>query len=45
MSLVFLVGFIMALCGKIPYEDFNTECFYIWALFSIADALWVRLRG
>lgn len=45
MSLVFLVAFIMILSGKLPAEELTNEFFYIWALFSIADALWVRLKG
>lgn len=42
MSLLFLIGFVMVTCGKIPTEEFDTEYLVIWALFAIADALWVR---
>ena len=42
MSFLFLCGFIMVLRGQIPVEDFGTEVFGLWALFSIADALWLR---
>lgn len=45
MSLVFLVNFIMVLLDKIPAENMTNEYFYMWALFSIADALWVKLKG
>ena len=44
MSLLFLIGFIMAAKGQIPPEQFGDECFQVWALFSIADALWIRGR-
>ena len=42
MSVLFLIGFIMAYTGKIDPLTFDTECFIMWALFSIADALWFR---
>ena len=44
MSVLFLFGFMAMINGNIPVEDFNGEVFTIWALFSIADALWVRGR-
>lgn len=42
MSLLFLIGFIMAYTGRLSPAEFNTDCFIVWALFSIADALWIR---
>ena len=42
MSLVFLFDFIMVLIGKAPKEDFTDNMFIMWALFSIADALWFK---
>lgn len=42
MSLVFFIGFVMTAIGKIPKEDFDNETYIIWALFSIADALWMK---
>ena len=45
MSLIFLIGFLLTMAGKIPTEEFTSECFIVWALFSIADALWVRGNG
>lgn len=44
MSIIFLLGFLLSMCGRIPAEQFDTDCFYIWALFSIADALWFKER-
>jgi hypothetical protein len=44
MSLWFLIGFVMSLFGKIPKEEMTDEYFIIWALFSIADALWMKGR-
>ena len=44
MSIVFLLGFVMVLCGEIPAEQFDMDCFYLWALFSIADAFWLGGR-
>lgn len=41
MSLMFFVGFIMVFKGTLGMEIDN-QFFYIWALFSIADALWWR---
>jgi hypothetical protein len=42
MSLVFLGAFIMVVAGKMSAESFTTDVFIVWALFSIADALWVK---
>lgn len=44
MSVVYLVGFLAALTGRMPSAWFTEDCFIVWALFSIADALWVRGR-
>lgn len=41
MSLVFLIGFIMVMMGEIPAEHYTDNTFIVWALFSIADAIWV----
>ena len=41
MSLILLIGFIMVMVGEIPAENFTEDVFVVWALFSIADALWV----
>ncbi len=41
MSLLFLIAFIMAMTGELPAEQFTDNMFIMWALFSIADALWV----
>lgn len=43
MSLILLVGFILAATGEMPMEYYTNDIFTIWALFSIADALWLRL--
>ena len=40
MSLIFLIGFIMIAMGKMPMEYYTEDVFIMWALFSIADALW-----
>lgn len=42
MSLIFLIGLFMAARGELDTAYLNTDYFTIWALFSIADALWVR---
>ena len=44
MSFLFLFGFIMVISGQIPAEEFTAEVFGLWALFSIADALWMKGR-
>lgn len=44
MSFLFLCGFLMMVNGQIPAEEFNYEVFTLWALFSIADALWIKGR-
>ena len=41
MSLIFLIGFIMAYTGQLSPAEFDTDCLIAWALFSIADALWI----
>ena len=44
MSITFLVMFFILL--KSPDVDtITTEYFYCWALFAIADALWLRALG
>ena len=40
MSLLCLIGVIAALMGEMPEEYFTDNFFIVWALFSIADALW-----
>lgn len=42
MSLMFFMGFICAMRGAAPAEDLYPEYYALWALFAIADALWVR---
>ena len=42
MSLTLLIGFLMMYAEKIPREELSFEYLVVWALFSIADALWVR---
>ena len=42
MSLVCLTAFLMAAADKLPSEELTDEFFIIWALFAIADALWLR---
>lgn len=44
MSIIFFLGFLLVLFGRIPEELFDNDCFYLWALFSIADALWIKGR-
>ena len=41
MSLLFLYGLYMAYKGTLGFE-LNIEFFQLWALFSIADAMWWR---
>lgn len=41
MSILCLAGFIYAIIDGIPVDN---EYFIIWALFAIADALWVKGR-
>jgi len=43
MSLIGLIGFIMTITGDISPELFTDDVMTQWALFSIADALWIRL--
>lgn len=43
MSLVLFIGFLLFLNGRINPEYFTDEYFIAWALFSIADALWLYL--
>ena len=41
MSILLFVMFCCAVAGKI---DISRDSFlYVWALFSIADALWARI--
>lgn len=42
MSFILLVGFLMMYTEKIPREELSFEYLVVWALFAIADALWVR---
>ena len=42
MSLIFFFGFVLVLLGAAPGEDLYPEYYATWALFAIADALWVR---
>lgn len=41
MSLIFLYGVFMAANGKLDSSYLTTDYFTLWALFSIADALWI----
>jgi hypothetical protein len=41
MSVLFLTVFIAMLSTDASFV--NSELMYIWALFSIADALWARI--
>lgn len=41
MSFIFLAGFFMFLNGTLDIA-LDTEYLIVWALFSIADALWIR---
>ena len=41
MSLFFLIIFLAMLMTDASF--LTAELLYIWALFSIADALWVRI--
>jgi hypothetical protein len=41
MSLICLLAFIMELTGDSTGLFTNDNIFIIWALFSIADAIWV----
>ena len=43
MSLLFLLGFIAMLNGSGLAVDNGIAYLVIWALFSIADAMWVRV--
>lgn len=45
MSLIMLIGFLMMYAGKLPSSDLTYEYLAIWALFAIADALWIRGWG
>lgn len=45
MSLILLLGFLMMYTEKIPREELTYEYLVVWALFSIADALWVKGRN
>ena len=42
MSFIFFFGFVCTLFGAAPGEDLYPEYYAVWALFAIADALWVR---
>lgn len=42
MSFILLYGFIQMYADKIPREHLSSEYLIIWALFAIADALWIR---
>ena len=44
MSFLFLAAFLAMVQDKIPADEMTTEFFIIWALFSIADALWIRRK-
>jgi len=44
MSFLFLFWFLLVLAGKEPKPDFTNDVFIVWALFSIADALWFKGR-
>lgn len=38
-----LLCFLVAICYYMNEEKLETEFFITWALFSIADALWLKL--
>jgi hypothetical protein len=42
MSLIFLIGCLGIYFGAIPEYELTVEYLVVWALFAIADALWVR---
>ena len=42
MSLVFLLAFLFDAAEEVPFENLTFEYMVAWALFAIADALWVR---
>ena len=42
MSLIFLIGCLMMFADKIPQDNLTGEYLVVWALFAIADALWIK---
>lgn len=42
MSLIFLLAFLVDAAAEEPFEALTYEYMVAWALFAIADALWVR---
>ena len=42
MSIVFLMAFIFDVARGMTFDEVSYEYMVIWALFSIADALWVK---
>lgn len=41
MSLIYLIIFIAAVFNKSPLGDLGANFSMTWALFAIADALWI----
>lgn len=42
MSIVFLMAFLFDAARGKPFDAFSYEYMVSWALFAIADALWVK---